>query len=79
MSCDIVQIESKVPSRTPGDSGNGTHKGGSLPRRRSMNWFALHIKPQYEKAVAEQLKVRSLDEYLPLYRSRIIGQIFPNR
>jgi transcription termination/antitermination protein NusG len=34
-----------------------------------MNWFALRVKPQHEKAVAEQLKVRSLDEYLPLYRS----------
>jgi transcription antitermination factor NusG len=35
-----------------------------------MHWFALTVKPQHERAVAEQLKVKSLEGYVPLYHSR---------
>ena len=35
-----------------------------------MQWYALHVKPQHERAVAEQLKAKSLDEYVPTYQSR---------
>jgi transcription antitermination factor NusG len=35
-----------------------------------MNWYALTIKPQHEKAVAEQLQAKALESYLPLYRAR---------
>jgi transcription termination/antitermination protein NusG len=35
-----------------------------------MNWYALAVKPQHEKSVAEQLAAKSLESYLPLYRSR---------
>src|ERR1035437_1084051 len=35
-----------------------------------MNWFALVVKPQHEKAVAEQLQAKALEHYLPLYRAR---------
>lgn len=35
-----------------------------------MHWFALNVKPQHERAVAEQLKVKSLEGYVPLYYSR---------
>jgi transcription antitermination factor NusG len=33
-------------------------------------WYALTVKPRHERAVAEQLRSKSLEEYLPLYRSR---------
>lgn len=35
-----------------------------------MDWFALTVKPQHEKAVAEQLKAKSLEGYVPVYSSR---------
>ncbi|HEX3742747.1 MAG TPA: UpxY family transcription antiterminator [Bryobacteraceae bacterium] len=35
-----------------------------------MEWYALIVKPQHEKAVAEQLRYKGLETYLPLYRSR---------
>jgi transcription termination/antitermination protein NusG len=35
-----------------------------------VNWFALTVKTQHERAVAEQLTAHSLEAYLPLYRSR---------
>ena len=35
-----------------------------------MNWYALTVKSQHEKAVAEQLQTRALESYLPLYRAR---------
>jgi len=35
-----------------------------------MRWYALTVKPQHEKAVAEQLRIKGLETYLPLYRSR---------
>ena len=34
------------------------------------NWFALAVKPQHERAVAEQLAAYGLEAYVPLYRSR---------
>ncbi len=30
-------------------------------------WFALTVRPRHEKAVAEGLKLRELESYLPLY------------
>jgi transcription antitermination factor NusG len=35
-----------------------------------MNWYALTVKPQHEKAVAEQLEAKALESYVPLYRAR---------
>jgi transcription antitermination factor NusG len=35
-----------------------------------MHWFALTVKPQHERAVAEQLKAKSLEGYVPIYSSR---------
>lgn len=34
-----------------------------------MPWYALTVKPQHEKSVAEQLRLKGLETYLPLYRS----------
>ena len=33
-------------------------------------WFALTVKPRHEKAVAEVLRGKGLEVFLPLYRSR---------
>ena len=35
-----------------------------------MNWYALTVKSQHEKAVDEQLQAKALESYLPLYRAR---------
>jgi transcription antitermination factor NusG len=35
-----------------------------------VNWYALNVKPQHEKSVAEQLAAESLETYLPLYRAK---------
>jgi transcription antitermination factor NusG len=34
-----------------------------------MNWFALTVRPQHEKAVAERLVAKSLEAYTPLYKA----------
>jgi transcription antitermination factor NusG len=35
-----------------------------------MHWYALSVRPQHEKAVAEQLQAKGLEGYLPLYRAK---------
>jgi len=35
-----------------------------------MNWYALTVKPQHEKSVAEQLVAKEIESYLPLYRAK---------
>jgi transcription antitermination factor NusG len=35
-----------------------------------MHWYALTVRPQHEKAVADQLRAKVLESYLPLYRAR---------
>jgi transcription antitermination factor NusG len=42
----------------------------SAPQEPVRPWYALTVKPQHEKAVAQQLRAKSLEEYLPLYRAR---------
>jgi len=33
-------------------------------------WFALTVKPRHEKAAAQNLRSRGLEEFLPLYNAR---------
>lgn len=33
-------------------------------------WYALRVKPRHEKAVAEALRAKGFEEFLPLYRER---------
>lgn len=35
-----------------------------------MNWYAITVKSQHEKAVDQQLQAKALESYLPLYRAR---------
>lgn len=37
---------------------------------KSIAWFALTSKPRHEKAVAENLRGKGLESFLPLYRAR---------
>src|ERR1035441_10714381 len=37
---------------------------------KKVNWYALTVKSQHEKAVDEQLRAKALESYLPLYRAR---------
>ena len=36
----------------------------------SQEWFALTAKPRHEKVAAENLRVKGLESFLPLYRAR---------
>lgn len=36
----------------------------------SPSWFALIVKPQHERAAAQQLAVHSLEGYAPFYRTK---------
>lgn len=51
-----------------------TQADGSLPKSvlggPVLDWFALSVKPRHERAVAEQLRVRSVEQYVPLCPSR---------
>jgi len=38
--------------------------------RDAPGWYALIVRPRHEKAVARDLRLRGLEEYLPLYRAR---------
>jgi len=42
----------------------------ACPNSLETRWFALSVKPQHEKAVAERLIAKSLQSYVPLYRER---------
>ena len=36
---------------------------------RPANWYAVYTQPRHEKKVAQQLAMRSVEAYLPLYES----------
>jgi transcription antitermination factor NusG len=38
-------------------------------RTRMPHWYALYTNPRHEKVVAQQLKDRCVESFLPLYRS----------
>jgi transcription antitermination factor NusG len=49
-----------------------TRKGPS-PAYQSIAqplWFALSVKPRHEKSVAQALRLRQLEEFLPLYQEQ---------
>jgi transcription antitermination factor NusG len=33
-------------------------------------WYAIHTRPRHEKRVAEELRLRSVEEFLPVHRCR---------
>jgi transcriptional antiterminator NusG len=42
----------------------------SLPETTPAPWFALTVKPRHEKQAAQHLRMRGLEEFLPLYKDR---------
>jgi transcription antitermination factor NusG len=36
----------------------------------SLPWFALHVRPRYEKQISQNLQQKGFEEFLPLYSSR---------
>jgi transcription antitermination factor NusG len=42
-----------------------------LPENSQLaGWFALTVKPRHEKSAAQHLKLRGLEDFLPLYNAR---------
>jgi transcriptional antiterminator RfaH len=37
---------------------------------QSLHWFALQVKPNHESSVTSALRVKGLETYLPLYRTK---------
>ncbi len=37
---------------------------------QSFQWYAVTVKPQHERATAEQLQAKALEAYVPLYKAR---------
>lgn len=48
----------------------GLTKAEACRKEPRVNWFALHVKPQHEKAVEQQLNARLLEGYSPYYSAR---------
>lgn len=46
----------------------GFHAMDSLPN--SAEWYAVQTRPRHEKRVAEELRARAIEEFLPLHRCR---------
>src|SRR5579863_3309940 len=46
------------------DNADGVGQAGV-----ELNWYALYTCPRHEKTVAQQIEERSIDCFLPLYRS----------
>ena len=41
-----------------------------MPSTQKSSWFALTVKPRHEKATAQHLRLRELQDFLPIYRAR---------
>jgi transcription antitermination factor NusG len=54
--------DQKTEARAAGSAEGGT--GGVTP------WYAVRVKPNYEKPVAAALRGKGLEEFLPLFRSK---------
>lgn len=54
--------DQKTEARAAGSTEGGT--GGVTP------WYAVRVKPNYEKPVAAALRGKGLEEFLPLFRSK---------
>jgi transcription termination/antitermination protein NusG len=44
-------------------------QGTLVPPAAEAHWLAAYVVARYEKAVAEQLALRAIESFLPLYRS----------
>src|SRR5258708_5979103 len=45
--------------------------GGSMPLKLdSLSWFAVRVRPRYEKQVAQSIESKGVETFLPLYIAR---------
>src|SRR3954470_22603676 len=49
---------------------NGNRDAISCFAGQSAQWFALKVKPRFDKAVARALRIKGYDTLLPLYKKR---------
>lgn len=57
-------------SRTAEELAQGAATGAALPTEFcEVRWYAAHTNANHEKRVAEQLGIRGVEHFLPLYRS----------
>jgi transcription antitermination factor NusG len=48
-----------------------TFEGGSLPTNAAeLPWFAIRVRPRYEKQVAQAIESKNIHTFLPLYAAR---------
>jgi transcription antitermination factor NusG len=47
-----------------------SHSAASAPNRNSAQWFALAVKPRFDKTVAQALESKGYDTLLPVYRKQ---------
>jgi transcription antitermination factor NusG len=45
-----------------------TRPAGIEADKATVPWYALHVRPRYEKLVARILRSKGFEEYLPLYK-----------
>ena len=55
------RMRGDVQGRVPGQDNAGHARNGE-------SWHALYIKTRFEKAVAEHIRAKGYEEFLPLYR-----------
>jgi transcription antitermination factor NusG len=48
--------------------GTPANSLGGLNLLETKNWFAVYTMPRHEKRVEQQLRVREIESFLPLYR-----------
>jgi transcription antitermination factor NusG len=67
-----LRAELVGPRGVENEKGSKWDSQWRKPARFDMcvTWFALIVKSQHERAVAEQLAAQSVEAYVPLYRSR---------
>jgi transcription antitermination factor NusG len=41
-----------------------------MPSNEVLPWYALHVRPRYEKQISQTLKSKGFEEFLPIYSSR---------
>jgi len=66
-----MYIPSIIRSADPGDhlAAPGTLASFAQPVE-AAEWYAVQTRPRHEKRVAEELRVRTIEEFLPLHKTR---------
>ncbi len=63
-------MKSDTGSGGAATGGNGRQAGGNGTTQGERHWYALQVRPRFEKVVARHLEHKGYEEYLPLYVKR---------